>query len=139
MCIDTNTARRWNPYHVLGFSGLGLVLLATAMLALIGACTGDSPPPPSGSIALAWSIFDTTTQPATCDQVAGRSVALRLRPHGGGNAIATAMPCAPGSGSAPVAPSIYDIGIELHAAGGTRLASAVDQTGISVSAGRTTR
>lgn len=140
MCIDTNTARRWNPYHILGFSGLGLVLLATAMLALIGACTGgSSPPPPSGSIALAWSIFDTTTQPSTCDQVSARSVALRLRPRGGGNAIATAVPCAPGSGSAPVAPGIYDIAIELHAADGTRLASAPDQTGISISAGRTTQ
>lgn len=140
MCIDTNDSRRWNLYHVLGFGSLGLVLLATAMLALIGACTGgSSPPPPSGSIALAWSIFDTTTQPATCDHVGARSVALRLRPRGGGNAIATAMPCAPGFGSAPAAPGIYDIGVELHAADGTRLASAVDQPEISITAGRTTQ
>jgi hypothetical protein len=140
MCIDTNTAERWSLYHVLGFGGLGLVLLATAVLALIGACTGGSPQPPaSGTIALAWSIFDTTSQPATCDQVGARSVALRLRPHAGGNVNATAMPCAPGSGAAQVAPGIYDIAIELHAADGTRLASAPDQTGISITAGRTTR
>lgn len=139
MCIDTNDSKRWNPYHVLGFGGLGLVLLTTAMLALIGACTGGSSPPPSGSVSLAWSIFDTTTQPATCDHVGARSVALRLRPHAGGNAIAAAMPCAPGAGTAPVVPGIYDVEIELHAADGTRLASAVDQTGISISAGRTTQ
>jgi hypothetical protein len=141
MCIDTNTAKRWNPYHVLGFSGLGLVLLATAMLALLGACTGGTPPQPpaSGTIALAWSIFDSTNQPATCDQVSARSVALRLRPHAGGNATATAMPCAPGSGNAQVAPGIYDIAIELDAADGTRLASAPDQTGISITADRTTQ
>jgi hypothetical protein len=141
MCIDTNTSRRWTPYHVLGFGGLGLVLLATAALALIGACTGGSTPQPpsSGTIALAWSIFDTTSQPATCDQVGARSVALRLRPHAGGTVNATAMPCAPGSGTAQVAPGIYDIAIELHAADGTRLASAPDQTGISITAGQTTR
>ncbi len=139
MCTDTNTVR-WNPFRVLAFGGMGLVLLATAMLALIGACTGGSPPPPtSGSVALAWSIADTTSQRATCDQVGARSVALRLRPRAGGNAIATAMPCAPGSGTAPVAPGIYDVAIELHAADGTRLAIAPEQTGISITAGRTTR
>ena len=106
----------------------------------VGACTGGSPPQPTtGTVSLAWSIFDATAQPATCDQVSARSVALRLRPHAGGNAIAAAMPCAPGSGTAPVVPGIYDIAIELHAADGTRLASAVDQTGISISAGRTTQ
>lgn len=141
MCIDTNTAERWSPYHMIGFGTLGLVLLMTAMLALLGACTGGSPPQPpaSGTVALAWSIFDTTSQPATCDQVSGRSVALRLRPHVGGNVSATAMPCAPGSGTVQVAPGVYDIAIELHAADGTRLASAPDQTGISITAGRTTR
>jgi hypothetical protein len=140
MCIDTNTAKRWNPYRVLAFGSMGLVLLATAMLALIGACTGGSPPPPpSGTVSLAWSIFDSTTQPATCDQVGARSVALRLRPRAGGSVVAAAMPCAPGSGSAPVAPGIYDIAIELHAADSTRLASALDQTGITITAGRTTQ
>jgi hypothetical protein len=139
ICIDTNTPKRWNPFHVLAFGGIGLALLATAMLALIGACTGGSPPPPpTGTVSLAWSIFDATSQPATCDQVSARSVALRLRPRGSGNTVAAAMPCAPGSGTAPVAPGIYDIAIELHAADGTRLATAAEQTGITITAGRTT-
>lgn len=141
MCIDTNTAKRWNPYHVLAFRGMWLVLLVAAVFALASACTGGSPPqpPPSGTVSLAWSIFDSTSQPATCDLVGARSVALRLRPHAGGSVIATAMPCAAGSGAAQVAPGIYDVAIELHAADSTRLASAPDQTGITIVAGRTTQ
>ena len=140
MCIDTNTSKRWNLYHLLGFGGIWLVLLAAVAFVLSTACSGGSPSPlPSGSVSLAWSISDTTNQPATCDQVGGRSVALWLRPHAGGNAIAAAMPCAPGSGIAPVAPGIYDIAIELHATDGTRLASAPDQSEISISADRTTQ
>jgi len=139
MCIDTNTAERWNPYHVLAFRGVWIALLAAVVFALASACTGGSPPqPPTGSVSLAWSIFDATTQPATCDQVSARSVALRLRPHAGGDAIAAAMPCAYGAGTAQVPPGTYDIAIELHAADGTRLASAPDQTGITINAERTT-
>lgn len=139
ICTDTNQPDPWNPFRVLAFGGIGLVLLATAVLALIGACTGGSPPQPStGTISLAWSIFDATTQPATCDQVSARSVALRLRPRAGGTTIAAAMPCAPGSGTAQVAAGVYDIAIELHAADGTRLATAQDQTGITITAGQTT-
>ena len=139
MCIDTNTAKRWNPYHVLAFRGMWLVLLVAAVFALASACTGGSPPqpPPSGTVSLAWSIFDSTSQPATCDQVGARSVALRLRPRAGGSVIVAAMPCAPGSGAAQVVPGVYDIAIELHAADSTRLASAPDQTGITITAGRT--
>jgi hypothetical protein len=139
ICIDTNVPERWNPFRVLAFGGIGLVLLAAAVLALIGACTGGGPPQsPTGTVSLAWSIFDATTQPATCDQVSARSVALRLRPRTGGDAIAVAMPCAPGSGTAQVAPGTYDIAIELHAADGTRLAGAQEQAGITINAGRTT-
>lgn len=139
ICIDTNVPERWNPFRMLAFGGMGLVLFAAAVLALIGACTAGSPPQPTtGTVSLAWSIFDATTQPATCDQVSARSVALQLRPRAGGNAIAAAMPCAPGAGTAPVAPGIYDIAIELHAADGIRLASAQDQTSITITAGQTT-
>ena len=35
MCIDTNTAKRWNPYHVLAFRGMWLVLLVAAVLSLL--------------------------------------------------------------------------------------------------------
>ena len=110
MCIDTNTAERWDPYRVLIFRGMWLALLVAVVFALTGACTGGNPPPPpSGTISLAWSIFDSTTQPATCDQVGARSVALRLRPRAGGSVIATAMPCAPGSGAAQVAAVVHNL------------------------------
>jgi hypothetical protein len=49
------------------------------------------------------------------------------------------MPCARSPGTALVAAGVYDIAIELHAADGTRLATAPDQPGISIAAGRVTR
>jgi hypothetical protein len=102
-------------------------------------CGGNPPPATNGSITLTWSILDQNQQPATCAQVSAKSVALRLRNRASGAIVATAFPCEASPGTAPVAAAAYDIAIELHAADGSQLATAVNQPGVTVAAGRITR
>lgn len=139
MCIETNTHKNWNPYRALAVTGIWLVLVVLIAFALGSGCGGGNPPAPTnGALSLAWSITDQSGRPATCAQVSARSVALRLRNRAGGDIVATAFPCEASPGTAQVAPAVYDITIELHAADGTRLATARDQTGVGIVAGRMT-
>lgn len=136
MHTNPNPSQNWNPYRALAITAVWLALLV--LLAFTGwSCGGRTPPPPAnGSLSLAWSIIDATSSPATCSQVAARSVALRLRNRASGDVVATAFPCEASPGTAQVAVGVYDVAIELHASDGTKIASAPDQTGVGIVAGR---
>jgi hypothetical protein len=138
MCIDTNTSKNWNPYRALAVMGVWLVMVVVIAFALASCSDGTPPAPSNGSISLAWSITDARGAPSTCAQVGGRSVVLRLRPRTGGDLVVTTLPCAISPGTAQVATGAYDVAIELHAADGTKLAAAPDQTNVSIRAGRVT-
>jgi hypothetical protein len=137
MCIDTTTAKIWKPYCALAITGVWVMLVALIVFALGSGCGGGSPPPPAtGSLSLAWSITHPDGHAVTCADVNARSVALRLLPRAGGDVIATALPCTASPGTAQVAPGVYDVTIELHAANGAKLATAPLQTGVAIVAGR---
>lgn len=139
MCIDTNAPKHWNPYRALAITGAWLVLVVLAAVMISNGCGSTPPAPTTGSISLAWSITDLGGKPATCAQVAGRSVALRLRDRASGHVVATAFPCETTPGTAQVAAGTYDVVIELHAADGTTLATAPDQAGARIMAGQVAR
>src|ERR1043165_5185943 len=129
MCIDTNTAKNWNPYRALTIMGAWLVLVVVVAFALAAGCGGDPPPQPTsnGSVALAGSITEALGLPPTCAQVGARSIVLRLHPRTGGDAVVAVVPCTISPGTAQVATGVYNATIELHAADGTRLGTAPDQ------------
>jgi hypothetical protein len=136
MHTNPNPSLHWSPYHALTITTIWVTLVVLIAFVLCG-CGGSTPPPPAnGSISLAWSITDASTRPASCAQVGARSVALRLRNRADGNIVATAFPCEHSPGTAQVATGVYDITIELHTPDGTRLATAPDQTGVAIVAGR---
>ena len=119
--------------------GLGMTIAAlTVLIALMCAagCPAPPPAPANGSISLAWSITDLNNQPSACADVGARSVALRLRSRAGGNIVATAFPCTSSPGTAQIAAGLYDISFQLNAADGTRLATAPDQTSVTIVAGQ---
>jgi hypothetical protein len=129
----------WNQSRTLALVGFFLMLVGLAF-ASGGGCGGGNPPAAtSGSISLAWSITDASGQPTACAQVSARSVALRLRNHADGNVVAAAFPCLGSPSTTQVLAGVYDIAIELHAADGTKLATAPDQTGVAIVGGQVRR
>jgi len=137
MHLYTSTNQNWNPFGALALMCVWLMLVALTAFAICSGCGGgSSSPSTNGSISLAWSITDQDGQPATCAQTGARSVALRLRNRADGNVVAAAFPCEGSPGTTQVPAGVYDITIELHAADGTTLATARDQTGVGIVAGR---
>jgi hypothetical protein len=137
MRIDTKADENWTPYRALALMSLWIVAVLLIAFA-IGGCRERNPPPPPqpGAISLAWSITDRSGATTTCAAVNARSVALRLRNRSGGEVVATAVPCQGSPATAPVAPGVYDVAIELHAASGATLATTPDQRGITIRAGQ---
>jgi hypothetical protein len=138
MSIDTIPPKHWTPLRALGILACWLLILIAMAVAIASGCGGNTPPPANGSITLTWSIVDRNQKPATCAQVSAKSVALRLRNRASGAIVATAFPCEASPGTAAVAAAAYDVAIELHAADGSKLATAPDQIGIAITAGRIT-
>lgn len=137
MSIDTTT-KNWTPLRGLGILACWLFMLIAMAVVLASGCGGNAPPATNGSITLTWSIFDRNQRPATCAQVAAKSVALRLRNRASGAIVVTAFPCEASPGIAPLAAGAYDVAIELHAADGSRLTAAPDQPDVVITAGRIT-
>lgn len=121
--------------HAIGI--LATTVAALSALTFVGGCTSP-PPPANGAISVTWSI-SSKSRAVSCEAVGARSVALRLRNRASGNVIATAFPCPNSPGTAQVAAGLYDVSFQLDAADGTRLATAQDETGVSIVAGRLTR
>jgi hypothetical protein len=121
-------------------SGVALVAAAIAALTALICVTGcPAPPPPAnGSISVAWSIQSIGGLAVSCEQVAARFAALRLRNRTTSAVVATAFPCANSPGTAPIAPGLYDVSFLLNAADGTLLGTAPDQVGVSIVSGRLT-
>jgi hypothetical protein len=137
MHLYTSTNQNWNPFGAIALMCVWLVLVALTAFTIGSGCGGSSPPPSTnGSISLTWSITDQNRDPTTCTQAGARSVALRLRNRANGNVVAAAFPCEGGPGTTQVAAGVYDIAIELHAADGTTLATAPDQTAVGIVANR---
>ena len=91
-----------------------------------------------GTVSLAWWLIDFDGHPITCDQVAGRTVALQLRNQGGVSGVPASFSC----GNSPsvtqaVASGTYNISFELHGDTGT-LSTVPDQIGVMVTGGVTT-
>jgi hypothetical protein len=139
MSIDTIPPKHWTPLRALGILACWLLILIAMAVAIAGGCGGTTPPPANGSVTLTWSIVDRNQKPATCAQVSAKSVALRLRNRASGAIVATAFPCEASPGTAQVAAAGYDVAIELHAADGSKLATAPDQPGVAITGGRITR
>jgi hypothetical protein len=139
MFIDTSVHATWNHWCDLALAGVWLVLMGLIAFASSGGCGNRPDPAMPGSISLAWSITDLDSQPTTCVQANAQSVALRLRNRSGGNVVAAAFPCANSPSTAQFVAGVYDIAIELDAADGTRLATAPDQTGITITSGQVQR
>jgi hypothetical protein len=108
-----------------------LILTGLIAFASSGGCRAPNPSP-TGSISFAWSITDLAGQPTTCTQVNAQSVALRLRNRSNGNVIPATFPCANSPSTAQLVAGTYDITIELQTADGTRLATAPDQTDVTI-------
>jgi hypothetical protein len=123
---------------VLTILGCWLLVIIAFTFAIASGC-GNPPPPTNGSITLTWSILDSKQQPTTCAQVSARSVALRLRDRVSGAIVATAFPCEASPRTLQVAAGTYDVAIELHAADGSKLATAPDHIGVAIRAGQITR
>jgi hypothetical protein len=117
--------------------------IATSMLAalctLVGITGCPAPTPANGAISIVWAIRAANGIGVTCASIGGRFVALRIRNRASGATTATAFPCVDGSGTAQLAPGLYDISFQLDAADGTRLATAPDQTGVTVVSGQVTQ
>jgi len=140
MFLDTSANKNWNPFHALALMCVWLVLVVLVAFAIGSGCGGGSPAPSTpGSISLAWSITDLDGQSIACAQVNARSVALRLRNRASGNVVATAFPCQSSPSTTQLAAGAYDITLELHAADGTRLATAPDQTDVTIVGGQLKR
>jgi len=141
MSIDTISFKHWTPLRVLGILAcwLLIVIAMAVAVAIASGCGSNTPPATNGSITLTWSTLDRNQQPATCAQVSAKSVALRLRNRASGAIVATAFPCEASPGTAEVAAGTYDVAIELNAADGSKLATAPDQPGVAITAGRITR
>lgn len=118
--------------------GIVAALGALTVLVCVTGCPAP-PPPPNGSISVAWSIQSPGGLPVTCEQVGTSFAALRLRNRAGGAIVATAFPCANSPGTAQVAPGLYDVSFLLDDADGTLLGTAPDQTGVSIVSGRLTQ
>jgi hypothetical protein len=126
----------WKRLHDPTRKGFRFLLAGLIAFASCGACGGGSPPPMArGSISLAWSIADLNGQPTTCDRVGATTVVLRLRSRTGAASVAS-FPCANSPSTAQIVAGPYDITPELHASDGTVLATAPDQTGVTVAPGQ---
>lgn len=112
------------------------VLAALSALVCITGC--PAPTPASGAISMSWSIRATSGTELTCDAVGGRFVALRIRNRGSGAVTATAFPCTDSRGTQQLPPGVYDISFQLNDADGNPVATAPDQTAVSVASGQTT-
>jgi hypothetical protein len=139
MFIEPNLSQTWNPFRALALTALWLTFVGLIAFALGGACGEDAPVPvqTTGAISLAWSIHDQNGRAASCADVGAQSVALRLRNRTTGGVLTpAAFPCEATPGTARVAPGVYDVAIELRAADGATLATANEQTGVTITAGQ---
>ena len=125
--------------HKRTITGLWLILANLIAFVSSGGCGGCPAPSPPGSISLAWSITDLAGQPTSCDRANAQSVALQLRNRASGNVVAATFSCPSSPSTTQLPAGTYDIVIELHAADGTRLATAPDQAGVTIVAGQLTQ
>jgi hypothetical protein len=118
---------------------LGISAAVLAALSALVCVTGcPAPTPANGAISVSWSIRAAGGAELTCDAVRGRFVALHIRNRGSGAVIATAFPCADARGTAQLPAALYDVSFQLNAADGIPVATAPDQTAVSVTSGQTT-
>ncbi len=111
-----------------------LALVSSAMaLPLLPGC-GDSPDtvdastidaaPIVGNFSLSWTIVDGG-ETLSCANVGAAAVSIRLTRQGSGSGEAESFPCASGQGvSRAFAPGLYDVTIDLRAAGSVSLIAA---------------
>lgn len=119
-------------------TGIASSMVAT-LCALVGITGCPAPTPANGSISMVWAIRAANGLGMTCASIGGRFVALRIRNRASGATTATAFPCVDGRATTQLAPGLYDISFQLDAADGTRVATAPDQTGVSVVSGQVTQ
>ncbi len=87
--------------------------------------------PDTGTFSLSWTLTDGT-DPITCANVGGLSVAISVTPAGGGSGQSEAFSCGSGSGtSRPMRAGIYNLSIELRASAGP-LAAAVSVPNVEI-------
>lgn len=116
-----------------------IVAILAALTALVCASACSAPPPPAnGSISAFWAVQAPAGVTVPCEQVGARSAALRLRNRSTNAVIATAFACAKGSGTASIAPGVYDVSFLLNSADGELIGTAPDQLGVSIISGRIT-
>jgi len=120
--------------------GLGVAAAVVAALSALLCITGcPAPTPANGSISVAWAVRAANGVAVTCESVDARFVALRIRNRGSGVVTATAFPCPSSPGTAQLAPGLYDVSFQLDGPDGTRLATAPDQSAVSVVSGQVTQ
>ena len=117
--------------------GVGLAVAVLATVSALVCVTGcPAPTPGNGAISLAWSIRAANGAVVSCDAIGARFVALRIRNRASGAFTVTAFPCANSPGTLQLSPALYDVSFQLDGGDGARLATAPDQTGVSILAGR---